>query len=197
MITERDREIIDFIYDIGFATIKHIADLFFTNATYKQDLARKRLRKILKTNEYIKVIKNQTTNESVYLPIDSKIKNVSMHNLKILDYACELKRLGVNIERIQIEPNYCDIRPDASVIFTFNGCRYYQLLEVQCRHAMVDIDRYSSQNVIQAILNDNENIAPNIIIIQNTNKNYSENNVTPFDIVQLDLSLNELAKVLI
>ena len=197
MITDRDRKIIDFIYDIGFSNIKIIGDLFFTNSIYRYDLARKRLRKILKIGEYIKSIKNQSTNEVIYIPIDSKIKNISIHNLKILDYICELKLMGADLEEIKIEPIYNNIKPDACIKFVFNNCRYYQLLEVQCRHAIVDLDRYNSNDVIESILKDNDEILPNLIIIQNTNRDYEKLNNTPLNIIQLNLNLDEMAKVLI
>ena len=46
MITDRDREIINFIDKIGFSTINHIADLFFNDNSFSYDLARRRLKKI-------------------------------------------------------------------------------------------------------------------------------------------------------
>ena len=197
MITERDKDIISFIESIGFASIKNIADMFFVNNRYKYDSARKRLKILSEKNGYLKCFQNCDTKELIYVPIQSKLKKVSMHSLKVLEYLCNLKLLGCNIKDVELEPVFDNIKPDAYICFEFNSCQYYQLLEVQMRHDFVDINRFNNQNVINEIYNKTNNVGVKIIIVQDTQKNYNENNESPFEAVQLYTSMEDVAKVLI
>lgn len=197
MITERDKDIINFIESMGFSSIKNIADMFFTNNRYRYDSARKRLKILSEKNGYIKCFQNSDTKELIYVPTESKLKRVSLHNIKVLDYLCNLKLLGCNVEHVELEPVFESIKPDAYICFEFNSYKYYQLLEVQMRHDYVDINRFNKQSVIDEIYKKTNNVLPRIVIIQDTQKDYNENNNTPFDVVQLYTSMEDVAKVLI
>ena len=206
MIVERDKLIIEFIETIGYATIKNIADMYFTNKRYSYDVARKRLKKIAEMGEYIRVFKNQETNELVYVPYDSKIKRVSIHNIKVLEYLCGLKTLGCDIQEIEIEPIFNNIKPDIYVSFKFNGYMYYHIVEMQIRHDYIDLKRFKDNDTVNAILDktsvinketgEKESTMPQLIIIQNTNKDYQAENDTQFKITQLDVNMEDIAKVL-
>lgn len=197
LITDRDKEIIDFIYDIGFSSIKTISDMFFNDCRYGYDLARKRLKKIYDVGGYIKKFNNSETCEIIYVPENSKLKKVSMHNMKILDYICKIRCLGCNIKEVEFEPVFDNIKPDAILKFEFNGYEYFQILEVQLRHDFVNLKRYESNDVINAIVSKTSGILPKLIIVQNTGRDYSKENNTQFDIAQLDIKMNDIAKVLI
>lgn len=195
MITERDREIINFIYDIGFVTIEQAGKLFFTDSKVSYDLARNRLKKLVRQDLYIKAIRNTETKQLLYVPKESKLKRVSKHDLLILDYLAELKCLGCEIETVELEKDFGGVIPDAYVKFVFNGYRYHQLLEIQLRHDYVDINRFNK--VKDKILEETNNVLPNIIVIQNTNKDYNLDNKTGFDVVQVRVDFGEIAKVLL
>lgn len=195
MITERDREIINYIYKIGFGTIEQISSMFFTNKKSGYDLARRRLKAIKNQSDYLRTIQNTETNQLVYIPKESTLKRVTLHSLKLIDYLCELKKLGCDIETIDLEYDFGGAVPDAFIVFKFNGYRYYQLIEMQLRHDVVDIDRYG--RVINNILKRTNGVTPTIVIIQNTNKQYPETNIAGMDIRQLKLDMNDIAKVLI
>lgn len=196
MITDRDRKIIDFIESIGFTSIKNIADMFFVDCKYGYDLARKRLKKIYDCGRYIKKFNNSETNETIYVPINSKLKNVSLHSMRVLEYICKLKCLNCDILEVEIEPVFDSIKPDAYICFKFNGYIYFQLLEVQLRHDYVNIKKFKKQDTIDAILERTNNVIPKIIIVQDTRKDYNENNDTDFEILQLDLTMKDIAKVI-
>ncbi|NFH01618.1 hypothetical protein FC831_15350 [Clostridium botulinum] len=196
MITDRDKEIINFIDKIGFATIKNITDMYFTNNRYGYDSARKRLKKISEMGEYIKHFKNSETNELIYIPYESKLKRVSIHNIKVLEYLCDLKVLGCDIKEIELEPVFDSIKPDAYVCFEFNNFLYSQLVEVQIRHDYVDLKRFKKPEVIKSIYEKMKDVSPRIIIIQDTNKDYEKDNDTEFKIIQLYTDLRDVAKVL-
>lgn len=195
MITDRDRDIINFIYDIGFITIEQTGKLFFTDSKVPYDLARNRLKKLVKQDLYIKAIRNTETKQLLYVPKESKLKRVSKHDLLVLDYLAELKCLGCEVETVEVEKDFGGIIPDAYVRFVFNGYRYHQLLEIELRHDYVDINRFNK--VKDTILQATNNTLPNIVIIQDTNKDYSVDNKTDMEVVQLRTNLNDVAKVLL
>lgn len=192
MITDRDREIVNFIDLIGFATINQIAIIFFTEANYRYDLARKRLRKISKEN-YIKSLRNSETNELIYIPATSKKKKVSIHDVTAVSYLAELKQLGAEIVQVQLVPQFDNVIPDALICFNHEGYRYWQLLEVEIRHDVVDTKRFLP--VMDLILKATNNVIPKLVILQNTNKDYQAEN-KDLDIVQLKLDLKGIWKVL-
>lgn len=196
MITDRDKEIIDFIELIGFSSINNIANMFFTNQKYSYDLSRRRLKKISEMGKYLKSFRNSETNEIIYIPCDSKIKRISIHNVKILEYICKLKTLGCEIKETEIEPIFGNTIPDAFVKFEFERIEYNQLLEVELRHDYVDLKRYKKPEVINSILERTEGYAPDLVIVQDTNKDYNKENDTDFRLYQLKTSLDGLAKVL-
>ena len=195
MITDRDREIINYIYKIGFGTIEQISSMFFTNKKSGYDLARRRLKSIKNQSDYLRTIQNSETNQLVYIPKDSTLKRVTLHSLKLLDYLCELKKLGCELENTELEYDFGGVIPDAFIVFKFNGYRYYQLIEMQLRHDVVDVDRYGK--VLKKIHELTNEVTPTIVIIQNTNKAYPETNSSGMDIRQLKLDMNDIAKVLI
>lgn len=202
-MVDRDKEIIDFVHQIGYASIKNIADMYFTHARYNYDLARKRLKKIENTGKYIKSFRNEETNERVYIPYESNVKRVTTHNLKVIEYVCKLNCLGCKMKTIEIEPVFNNIKPDAYIVFKFEGFTYAQLLEIQIRHDYVDLKRFKEYDTINAILDKNksilnteENLLPKIVIVQNTNRDYVKENDTPFNIIQMGVSMENIAKVL-
>ncbi|WMJ81990.1 hypothetical protein RBU49_07000 [Clostridium sp. MB40-C1] len=195
MITSRDRKIINFIDKYGFLTIDQAAKLFFGNFKTQYDIARRRLKKILENGGYIRVFKNTETNQMIYAPEDSKLRKVSKHDLLVMDYVADIKTLGAELEKIEFEKDFDGAIADAFIIFKLGDYRYYHILEVQLRHDYVDINRY--KNVINTILNETNNTLPKLIIVQNTNHDYTKENRTDMEIIQLDTSLSDIAKTVI
>ena len=192
MITDRDREIINFIDEIGFATINHIADLFFNCNNFAYDLARRRLKKIKENGNYLRSVYCSEINKLIYTPYDSKKTNVKIHDIKLIDYLTKLKKLGCDIKEFELFPHFNNIVPDMYLKFVFDGYEYYHLVEIQLRHENVNLDRFMVEDNIKSILNRCNNTLPTIVIVQDSRHIY-ENSY--YDIIKLNTNLNDIGKV--
>ena len=198
MITDRDREIINYIDKYKYATIDQIANVFFNDSFSKYELSRRRLKCISDTHNYIKSFRNSSTNTVVYTSIDNNIKSIKDHDLKIMDYIAKLYVLGCNIRNVTMANEWSklipEVVPDSLIKLEFkSGTTEYQMfhiLEMQLRHDRVDINRYN--NIIPKIMNLTGNVMPRLIIIQNTNMNYKDINETPMKVFQLDLTMQNI-----
>lgn len=194
MITDRDREIINFIDKIGFSTINHIADLFFNGNNFSYDLARRRLKKIRDNGNYLKSVYCSEINKLIYIPINSKKTSVKIHDIKLVDYLIKLKKLGCNIKEFEMFPKFNNVIPDMFVRFEFDGYEYYQMVEIQLRHDNVDVNRLSKEENIRCILDRCDNTLPTLVIIQDTRYDYS-NLDTPYDIVKINTDMSNIGKI--
>ena len=194
MITDRDREIINFIDKIGFSTINHIADLFFNGNNFSYDLARRRLKKIRDNGNYLRSVYCSEINKLIYIPINSKKISVKIHDIKLVDYLIKLKKLGCNIKEFEMFPKLNNVIPDIFVRFEFDGYEYYQIVEIQLRHDNVDVNRLSKEENIRCILDRCDNTLPTLVIIQDTRYDYS-NLDTPYDIVKINTDMSNIGKI--
>ena len=194
MITDRDREIINFIDKIGFSTINHIADLFFNGNNFSYDLARRRLKKIRDNGNYLRSVYCSEINKLIYIPINSKKTSVKIHDIKLVDYLIKLKKLGCNIKEFEMFPKFNNVIPDMFVRFEFDGYEYYQIIEIQLRHDNVDVNRFSKEENIRCILDRCDNTLPTLVIIQDTRYDYS-NLDTPYDIVKINTDMSNIGKI--
>lgn len=194
MITDRDREIINFIDKIGFSTINHIADLFFNGNNFSYDLARRRLKKIRDNGNYLRSVYCSEINKLIYIPINSKKTSVKIHDIKLVDYLIKLKKLGCNIKEFEMFPKFNNVIPDMFVRFEFDGYEYYQIVEIQLRHDNVDVNRLSKEENIRCILDRCDNTLPTLVIIQDTRYDYS-NLDTPYDIIKINTDMNNIGKI--
>lgn len=194
MITDRDREIINFIDKIGFSTINHIADLFFNGNNFSYDLARRRLKKIRDNGNYLRSVYCSEINKLIYIPINSKKISVKIHDIKLVDYLIKLKKLGCNIKEFEMFPKFNNVIPDMFVRFEFDGYEYYQIVEIQLRHDNVDVNRLSKEENIRCILDRCDNTLPTLVIIQDTRYDYS-NLDTPYDIVKINTDMSNIGKI--
>ena len=194
MITDRDREIINFIDKIGFSTINHIADLFFNGNNFSYDLARRRLKKIRDNGNYLRSVYCSEINKLIYIPINSKKTSVKIHDIKLVDYLIKLKKLGCNIKEFEMFPKFNNVIPDRFVRFEVDGYEYYQMVEIQLRHDNVDVNRLSKEENIRCILDRCDNTLPTLVIIQDTRYDYS-NLDTPYDIVKINTDMSNIGKI--
>ena len=82
------------------------------------------------------------------------------------------------------------------MIFIIQFHIYFELLAIQLRHDYVNISKFKKEDTINAILDRTNDVYPKVIIVQDTKKDYNKDNDSDFEIVQLDLSMNDIAKVL-
>lgn len=193
MITSRDREIINFIDVVGFATIEQIGRIFYQGTKNQYDLARKRLKKIYEQGDYLRFSKCKETNQVIYSIKDGKSLKATKHNILMLDYLSKLMELGAKMEKIEIVKEFGGVIPDAVIQFVWDGYRYYQILEVQLRHDRVDINRL--ERALPIILEETGGVVPSVVIVQDTNLDYSKDNLTHFKTIQISSDLKNLAKV--
>ena len=194
MITDRDREIINFIDKIGFSTINHISDLFFNGNNFSYDLARRRLKKIRDNGNYLRSVYCSEINKLIYIPINSKKTSVKIHDIKLVDYLIKLKKLGCVLKEFEMFPKFNNVIPDMFVRFEFDGYEYYQIVEIQLRHDNVDVNRLSKEETIRCILDRCGNTLPTLVIIQDTRYDYS-NLDTPYDIVKINTDMSNIGKI--
>lgn len=184
MITKNDNEIINFCDTFGGITINQCSKLFYKEAAYKKDLARKRLKKLF-DEKYLKGEKDWATNQKVFFTK----KKPSSHSIMIINYNIELITLGAEIlefsREYQIE-NIC--RPDAFVVFKYNNKGKLNFVEVDMSHKTnlkKYLDLYNT-NIFQ----NKYGTFPEIVIISST-KEYDLKGY-PFTIKVLDYKLNNM-----
>lgn len=128
MLTDRDLEILEWIDKYKAISVEQARYIFFKGS---YEAARRRL-SILEKDKIIKSYISRTTKQKVYY-IDKKISD---HDLYILDYLKELKKLNCEIVDIKLKPQYLDrlIVPDAFVKFKYSKYTFNTLLEVDFAH---------------------------------------------------------------
>lgn len=114
--------------------------IFFKGSQYGYDYARKRLR-FLNKNGFIKYYTDMATNQRVYYTN----KQLSSHDLMIMDVYANLVYFGAEILEFKKEPQFMDgkIRPDGFFKFKFGGKTRIMLLEVDLSHKS-DLKRYEA-----------------------------------------------------
>lgn len=184
MLTKRDNSILEFVDQHGGITINQAAKLFFNNAKYKEDLSRKRLKK-LADNNYLKFENNWSTNQRVYY----LKKKPSSHSIMLLNFYVELLHYGSDILEFQKEykiDNIC--RPDGFIIFSYGGKGKIAFIEIDMQHK-TNLEKY--KKLFDTSLFQNEyGTFPQIIIISSTKEYKIEG--YPFSIKILDYKLTNL-----
>lgn len=200
--TERDRAIISFVEKNGFITIKQCADLFFDG---KYDGARIRLKKLYNTGRYFKTIENKHNINAlinkgvIYVPLESTTKEVTYHDILIVDYLCRLTKSCFEILGIKKHYRINELEVDALIKISYekNNKKYiaYQLLEVQRRHATVDTDRLNRIHIRKKILEDTNQNMPTIIIMEDTKVQYKYN-PGDFKVIKIGTKFEHFSRIL-
>lgn len=87
-VTDKDKKIYKYIEEQGFATVKQIANIFYNDITYKNELAKKRL-SCLVEHGYVKQTKSVNCNQHIFYA-DDKFKRQTYHNIIVMDFYTKL-----------------------------------------------------------------------------------------------------------
>lgn len=195
ILSNRDREILLHIESFGFATIKQIADLFFSKQKYGYDMARKRLNLMVKDKK-LYVYRDYDINLNIYTL--NKSKKAKPSDMLLLDFYCKMIFEGAEI--LFFEKEYTGlsdgkIRPDAFTLVKFENWVLYLFIEIQTRHAKADIEKYEVLYSSQEFQNKFEtNIFPTVVVIEDV-KHKSPYHSDNFKVVQLDLDMKGFPKI--
>lgn len=127
MLTNRDISILRHVREYGLITIQQAYKLYFNNAKYGLDLARKRLKYLSEAGE-IKCtsLKNSITREYVFYVG----RTPSTHKLYLMNFYANLKFHGADIELFEREAVFGDTKADGACIFRYKGNIMFCLIEV-------------------------------------------------------------------
>lgn len=188
MITDRDRDIYNFIYEYGSITIDQCSKIFFSHCKRKYEIASRRLRELLK-NEYVKIGYIKYTNENIYY-INKKL---SFHDLTVIQYCAELINLGAENLKLEAPKKWHDtLISDGFVYYELNGKQYINIIEVCFSNKNVKIKDYEDlymSNLIQKELG----IEPKLIIISEFHEKY-KSDIIP--IILFDYTFKNLFKII-
>lgn len=143
MLTSRDISILRHVEQYGLITIQQAYKLYFNNAKYGLDLARKRLKYLAEAGELkYTSLKNSITREYVFYTGRAP----SIHKLYLMNFYANLKFHGADIELFEREAAFGDTRADGSCIFKYKGNIMFYLIEV----AITNQPDYSKYEILKA-----------------------------------------------
>lgn len=188
-----------------YATISMIDRVFKRNQAYGYAICRKRLLQLQHEN-YIKVVQDEQTNTNIYMINEQKINPPSQHRLVLLSLLAELRYLGYNVERFEIEKTWMDkkYRSDALIQFTVDnlgdgkGKRYFFFVEVMTSNNFHHLDKYDTlfeSGEPQQYLCKDKDFFPMVLLI--ADRKYTNIKLKHTKVLQLDLNLNKLSSILI
>jgi hypothetical protein len=204
--TERDTKMVKEWFEIyKYASISMLERTFFPTQEYSYNICRKRLGELLK-NDYIKVFKDDYSNRNIYVYNEPKLKMPSAHRLVLLDLLAEMKYLGFNVERFEIEKQWCGgkYRSDAFVQFTVDnpgegkGVRKYFFVEVMTSNNYHHLEKYDDifpTGEVQQYLGKDKSFMPKILLI--ADRHFSNIKLKSTEVLQLDTKLKSFASILI
>lgn len=133
-VTEHDYQIVEFLDKYKIASIKTISYFCFNNHNYAQ----KRIKFLYEK----KMVKRIETNSGQYAYYTKTIKQVS-HSLLVTEFYREFSKVYKVLE-FKVEPQYENIRPNASFVYIDKGIERIGMLEVEISHNTLDIEKYEN-----------------------------------------------------
>ncbi|MDO6355253.1 hypothetical protein Q3V94_09295 [Caloramator sp. CAR-1] len=172
MITEKDLQILEFVWQYGSITINQAYQMFFSNAAFGRDMARKRLKKLNDIGLLNKTILAQgLTNELIYY----KERPVSPHKLILLNLYAALKFYGAKINEFKMEYKVGNVRPDAFISFDYKDYTIIAFVEVVLTH-QVNYKAYEELKNTGQLQNELGTF-PLLVVIANNPEHYTGKNL--------------------
>lgn len=136
MITERDREVIEFVTEFRAVYSRHVQRLFFYRHKQGQRQANRTLRKLWQAGE-LRRTKDQYTDRLIYY-----VGNRHQLRHKLLITSVYVRLLDHDLQEFRRE--YCigAYQTDAFCRFRHSGREYLYFVEVQISHQPVDVEKY-------------------------------------------------------
>lgn len=191
MLTQRDREVLTWVQDYKAISVAQATQILF-NGNYEG--CRRRLKQ-LEDMELLKSYITRYSKEKVYY----QEKRLSEHDLNVYNFLKVIKQNNGDIIKIQNQPQYMDgkIRPDAFVIFSYQGNVYFILLEVDLTHYTSNskMQRYEELYKTGELQTQCYGTFP-IIIIARPTMNGIRYNSSNFNVVYLDLYYSNIISLL-
>jgi hypothetical protein len=193
VITDRDREMLNFVDNYGCITIHQAELMFYKNTNFGYDLARKRLNYLVNI-DWLKSYRDKASNLKVFY----NDKKYTYHRILALDYYANLVSLGAEMSFFKTEFEWVNgkIRSDAFVGFIFNNKPYWQFVEVITSHNDLNLEKYETLYDTGEVQKLCLGKFPPVILIDNVNRK-KDIELQKTKIIKLDFKLNDVAKVLL
>lgn len=197
-VTEKDEKIYKFIEDNGFATVKQIANIFYSDILYGSTLAKKRL-DCLTEHGYIKQTKSINCSQHVFYVLDKNRKK-TRHSIIVMDLYSKFLMMN-NLKVLSFERERCfanrKVIADGFITVKYsklNGDIIIQnfIFEVQTSNNDYTkvLGKYADDEVNKDILLSCDGYAPLVIYVDNVKHNMT-NVSCPYPICQIDENLND------
>lgn len=180
VITERDKEIIQFLKDFKVATTTTIADIYFNSSIRP---CQRRL-KHLSEHGYIKSYQENIITEKIHY-VRKKPVNLK-HALILSEFIAKLKINNIEILKYKVPYKIDNVIADAFIAIKVNNQNYIYFVEVE-NTKKFDLDKYEKLYYSRT-WKDIFPIFPGIIVI--SDKQVKNNN--KFNIINIKLDLKDL-----
>ncbi|WP_122639874.1 replication-relaxation family protein [Romboutsia sp. Marseille-P6047] len=184
IITDRDKEIIQFLKDFKVATTTTISDLYFNSSVRP---CQRRL-KYLSEHGYIRSYQENVITEKIHY-VRKKPINLK-HALILSQFISKLKVNNINLLKYKVPYKLENIIADAFIAINVNGQNKIYFVEVENRKKF-DLDKYEKLYYSRK-WKDVFPVFPDIIVV--SNKHVSKH--TNFNIINIKLDLNNLEKLI-
>lgn len=194
MLTQNDKNMLKFMEQYGGLTIRQAYKIFYNDKKSGEQMARKRLKKLMDF-KILKFYTNPATNERIYYYLDNA-KKLSPHDAYLIDFYSNLILYGAEKVELKKEPVYeyegNKIQPDGFFKYKYHGITQGCFVEIDFTHG-TNIKKY------EPFYNNNYFIKlyggdPFVVIVSNTHKNYK----TDLDVIYMNFDMLDFAeKILI
>lgn len=186
MLTDKDKDVLRHIETFKFVTIKQVQKLFYNELNHGYDYARKRLNKLVEA-KYIKKYKDYSTNQLIFLDPEAKTRP-SYHRVIVLDLYAELVSMGAEFEYFNVEEQWLNgaIRSDSYMIYTYEGYRYYDAVEVNLNKNKLNMNKYN-----ELLYSSNCERIPRVVLVDSV-KHEEIDIDEDIELIQIDYELKEI-----
>jgi hypothetical protein len=199
MITAKDRQLLRHIDEFGFITIEQARKMAFFHMERGYEYARQRLQRLCNVENRLKIVNNTATKTKVFMDVDSKLKNISMHRIYTMNLYCNLIGAGAEIEQFKLEKEWNEgkVRSDAFCVFLLNNgnhkYRFRLLVETNTSNNKLNLKKYD--DIREEILLACNNQLPRIVLIDD--RDHNEYDTQLYQVVKLDYKTTNLQNLFI